>query len=92
MEKVSASVRVSACICILYSSGNKCLHLYVFFFFFSFLEVWHRDAISNADISRMVIACESLGMEHKETTRSVWFVACAAYGEQNVAPQAVAKG
>jgi len=67
VEKVSASVRLSACICILYASGN-------------------------ADILHMVIACESLGMEHTETTRSVWFVACAAYGEQNVAPQAVAKG
>ena len=74
----SMLVAINACICM--------------FFLFSFLEVWHRDAISNADISRMVIACESLGMEHKETTRSVWFVACAAYGEQNVAPQAVAKG
>ena len=57
-----------------------------------FAEVWNRADVTNADIARWILACESMNLTKKTTQKKIWVAACLAYTAEKVAPNAVAKG
>ena len=53
-----------------------------------YVATWSRDMITNEDIVRIFLACQSPAVNE---AHRIWYLAVRAFGEERVSPQAAVK-